>query len=692
MKIVIGLISLFLFGFYGVAAQPSEDIIGNLSISPNGNMIAVGTLSGKIILLDRWTRIPLITLQSLGKGITKLSWSADSSKLATANFSGVVQAWNVISSQKMFEVDLRDNHLVGITEIVWQPQGNYIAIAAQNDSAYILDAVDGHIVSKLPTKETYDISWNSDGFLITSSLTGLNMWDSNWNLIKSFRSAMGFPGNLAFSPDESQFMVIYSSTDTTVYPTITSHNLVVFDSITGQLMSSFPIVTNYGIFDILWSPNNRFIAIGSQDGVLQIRDTIDGALIDIFTSPVQMMAFDWLNDTTLIYDSQQEELNTFQVNPLVPPTPTPTRTPTPVPPTLTPVPPTPTPIRTPTSTNTPTSTPTPDPNPCDGSAAVPGLGWIVYTSGSDTDRSLYAARPEGTTLPISPEDPTALRLTCRGVGFQDIQPAWSPNRTMIAFVRTDLSTGNDDIWLMNVNNPVGAAPFSAINTANNEGAPTWSPDGQWLAYASNEGGDGDIYAVNISTGARVNLTSAGTFNEGQPDWSPMVGDNRIAYISDRTGSTQVFTNVINVGVSPATFTGRVQITTISQVNNLLVTYRAPKWSPNGSLLAFSGNRRDRTDFDVWYVPYSNGAWGAEVNWTGGRFSTDDEFVAWDPQHIQNINQYRIAFTSRNEDQTGTREILIRRRWKSGSNPDVFSQTTVKPGWTNPINGERNPDW
>jgi len=263
---------------------------------------------------------------------------------------------------------------------------------------------------------------------------------------------------------------------------------------------------------------------------------------------------------------------------------------------------------------------------------------------------------------------------------------------MIAFVRTDLSTGNDDIWLMNVNNPVGATPFSAINTANNEGAPTWSPDGQWLAYASNEGGDGDIYAVNISTGARVNLTSAGTFNEGQPDWSPMVGDNRIAYISDRTGSTQVFSNVINVGVSPATFTGRVQITTISQVNNLLVTYRAPKWSPNGSLLAFSGNRRDRTDFDVWYVPYSNGAWGAEVNWTGGRFSTDDEFVAWDPQHIQNINQYRIAFTSRNEDQTGTREILIRRRWKSGSNPDVFSQTTVKPGWTNPINGERNPDW
>ena len=194
--------------------------------------------------------------------------------------------------------------------------------------------------------------------------------------------------------------------------------------------------------------------------------------------------------------------------------------------------------------------------------------------------------------------------------------------------------------------------------------------------------------MSVVSGTRVNLTPSGTFEESQPDWSPVSGDNRIAYISNRTGSTQVFTSLITLSTTP-TLTSRVQVTSDSQVNNLLITYRAPKWSPNGIRLGFSSNQRDGSDFDVFFSRYQNGTWNTPENLTSGRFTLDDEFVAWDPEHVQTNQDYRIAFTSRDENQTGTRELYIRTRTSEGTG---YTQTTVKPEWNNPAYGERHPDW
>jgi len=301
MKIILGLVLLFLTGVYGVIAQPSENVISSLSISPNKDMIAIGTLKGTLTILDLETLMPLYVLQATGEIITDLSWSTDNTKIATANFSGLIQVWNIISNQKIFEVNLMKNNLVGITEIVWDVEGNYIAIATQNDSAYVLDANDGEIVSRLLTKETYDIDWDITGNLITSGLTGLNIWELNGSLITTLSSPMDFPSNLGFSPDMSKLAIISTSLDSTIYPALITHGLLVFETNTYQLISKFPIVTDYGIYDILWSSNNRYVAIGSQDGVLQIRDTLDGSLVNLLTSPVNMRAFDWIDDITLIY-------------------------------------------------------------------------------------------------------------------------------------------------------------------------------------------------------------------------------------------------------------------------------------------------------------------------------------------------------------------------------------------------------
>ena len=50
--------------------------------------------------------------------------------------------------------------------------------------------------------------------------------------------------------------------------------------------------------------------------------------------------------------------------------------------------------------------------------------------------------------------------------------------------------------------------------------PSWSPDGRWIAFASDQDGDWDIYRYHIETGAMDNLTSHMPSDEMHPNWGP----------------------------------------------------------------------------------------------------------------------------------------------------------------------------
>jgi Tol biopolymer transport system component len=49
-----------------------------------------------------------------------------------------------------------------------------------------------------------------------------------------------------------------------------------------------------------------------------------------------------------------------------------------------------------------------------------------------------------------------------------------------------------DIWILHPG--AGAKPTAWLETSFSEGGPTFSPDGRWLAYVSNESGRNELYA------------------------------------------------------------------------------------------------------------------------------------------------------------------------------------------------------
>jgi Tol biopolymer transport system component/polyisoprenoid-binding protein YceI len=128
-------------------------------------------------------------------------------------------------------------------------------------------------------------------------------------------------------------------------------------------------------------------------------------------------------------------------------------------------------------------------------------------------------------------------------------PTWSPDGERIAFT-SFLPDGNDDIFVMNAN---GSSPTRLTNGPEYDADPDWSPNGELLAFSR----DGDIYTMRPD-GSDVRQLSRGSARDGAPAWS---GDGRWLAFSraDESGTTYAGPSRIIVMRADGSRLGRVPL-------------------------------------------------------------------------------------------------------------------------------------
>ena len=197
--------------------------------------------------------------------------------------------------------------------------------------------------------------------------------------------------------------------------------------------------------------------------------------------------------------------------------------------------------------------------------------------------SLMADRtaPDSTgNLLLSPET---------GAGSQNIGPSISPDGRYVAYMSeqdlfsvdlflADAKTGRT---IRKLSNSTSTPHFDALRFVESSG--TWSPDGEYFAYAVYADGDNQIVIVETDNGnlwRTLKPLRDGAINN--PSWSP---DGRsIAFTGTVGGLSDLYLYDLESG-------------DVRQLTDDRHADFNPDWSPDGATIAFSSDRGPETDFD-----------------------------------------------------------------------------------------------
>jgi serine/threonine protein kinase len=114
-----------------------------------------------------------------------------------------------------------------------------------------------------------------------------------------------------------------------------------------------------------------------------------------------------------------------------------------------------------------------------------------------------------------------------------------------------------------------------------EGEPTFSPDGQTIAYVSDRAGNFDIFLKQISGGSEISLTSDAA-DDVQPAFSP--DGKQIAFVSTRTSETPLLYR--NPSIDAMGGDIWVMSALGGTPRRIVENGNFPAWSPDGSSIVF----------------------------------------------------------------------------------------------------------
>jgi Tol biopolymer transport system component len=155
---------------------------------------------------------------------------------------------------------------------------------------------------------------------------------------------------------------------------------------------------------------------------------------------------------------------------------------------------------------------------------------IAFTSWRDRNAEIYTMNPDGGGLRNITRHPAV-----------DTQPAWSseePKTGNNSLAFTSLRSGNGDIYVTD-----GRPAKRLTSSPEPDFAPAWSPDRSRIAFTRDLGNNLEVFIINADGSDQMNVTNHPA-QDMEPVWSPESGSrafSQIAFATNRDGNFEIYT-------------------------------------------------------------------------------------------------------------------------------------------------------
>lgn len=171
-------------------------------------------------------------------------------------------------------------------------------------------------------------------------------------------------------------------------------------------------------------------------------------------------------------------------------------------------------------------------------------------------------------------------------GGADGGPAWSPDGRWIAF--TSARSGQGDLYLLDAAAPSTAPRKLSGDPVASELFVSWAPDSKRLCFVGHTQTGDNLYLVDNLDFPAPKAVTAWSHTQTRPRWSP--DGSKIAFYSDHSSPGRFDLYVMSVGGTPTLVT-----------NDVVLDGDGPSWTPDSRHLVFVKN--DPNNFSpVWAAP------------------------------------------------------------------------------------------